>query len=224
MRTFTRTLLAVAWKDLAAEWRSREILSATLVFSILVIFIYNFALDLEVTLQSDLAAGILWVTFVFAGTLGLNRSMSMEKDRGGLDGLLLAPVDRSAIFFGKMTANLVIMLVVAIVVVPVFSLLYTINLILPGVILVILLGSVGYTAVGTLLAAMAVQARTRDMLLPILLFPVALPLLVAAVKATAAFLSPSVTNSAVPWLNLLIAYDVIFLVIAWLVFDFVVEE
>jgi len=224
MGTFTRTLLAVAWKDLAAEWRSREILSATLVFSILVIFIYNFALDLEVTLQSDLAAGILWVTFVFAGTLGLNRSMSMEKDRGGLDGLLLAPVDRSAIFFGKMTANLVIMLVVAIVVVPVFSLLYTINLILPGVILVILLGSVGYTAVGTLLAAMAVQARTRDMLLPILLFPVALPLLVAAVKATAAFLSPSVTNSAVPWLNLLIAYDVIFLVIAWLVFDFVVEE
>jgi heme exporter protein B len=224
MKSFTRTLLAVAWKDLAAEWRSREILSATLVFSILVIFIYNFALDLEVTLQSDLAAGILWVTFVFAGTLGLNRSMAMEKDRGGLDGLLLAPVDRSAIFFGKMAANLVILWMVAIIVVPIFSLLYSINLIQPGVGLVILLGSVGYTAVGTLLAAMAVQARTRDMLLPILLFPVALPLLVAAVKATAAFLAPSIINSPAPWLDLLIAYDVIFLVIAWLVFDFVVEE
>ena len=224
MSTFTRTLLAVAWKDLAAEWRSREILSAMLVFSILVIFIYNFALDLEVTLQSDLAAGILWVTLVFAGTLGLNRSMSIEKDRGGLDGLLLAPVDRSAIFFGKMSANLVIMLAVAIVVVPVFSLLYTISLIKPGVLLIIVLGSVGYTAVGTLLAAMAVQARTRDMLLPILLFPVAIPLLVAAVKATAAFLVPSVTDSATPWLNLLIVYDVVFLVVAWLVFDFVVEE
>ncbi|MGD0707884.1 MAG: heme exporter protein CcmB [Anaerolineaceae bacterium] len=224
MNSFTRTLLAVAWKDLAAEWRSREILSATLVFSILVIFIYNFALDLEVTLQSDLAAGILWVTFVFAGTLGLNRSMAMEKDRGGLDGLLLAPVDRSAIFFGKMTANLVIMWVVAAFVVPIFSLLYTINLIQPGVILVILLGTAGYTAVGTLLAAMSVQGRTRDMLLPILLFPVALPLLVSAVKATAAFLAPSVTNSVAPWLDLLVVYDVIFLVVAWLVFDFIVEE
>jgi heme exporter protein B len=224
MNSFTRTLLAVAWKDLAAEWRSREILSATLVFSILVIFIYNFALDLEVNLQSDLAAGILWVTFVFAGTLGLNRSMAMEKDRGGLDGLLLAPVDRSAIFFGKMTANLIIMWVVTAFVVPIFSLLYTIDLIQPGVLLVILLGSLGYTAVGTLLAAMSIQARTRDMLLPILLFPVALPLLVAAVKATAAFLAPSVTNSAAPWLDLLVADDVIFLVVAWLVFDFVVEE
>jgi len=224
MSSFTRTLFAITWKDLAAEWRSREILSATLVFSILVIFIYNFALDLEVTLQSDLAAGILWITFVFTGTLGLNRSMAMEKDRGGLDGLLLAPVDRSAIFFGKMVANLVIMWVVAVIVVPIFSLLYSIDLIQPGVGLVILLGSVGYTEVGTLLAAMAVQARTRDMLLPILLFPVALPLLVAAVKATAAFLAPSVVNSVAPWLDLLIAYDVIFLVVAWLVFDFVVEE
>ena len=115
--------------------------------------------------------------------------MAVEKDRGCLDGLLLAPVDRTAIYFGKTLANLVFMLLVAAIVLPVYSVLYNVNLFNPGLLLVILLGSVGYVAVGTLLASMAVQARTRDILLPILLFPVIIPLLVAAVKASSGLLA-----------------------------------
>ncbi len=221
---FLRAMAAVVWKDLAAELRSRELLSAMLVFALLVILIFNFALELDATARANVTSGVLWVTFVFAGTLGLNRSMAVEKDRGCLDGLLLAPVDRSAIYFGKAIGNLVFMLVMAAIVLPVYSLLYNINALQPGLLLVVLLGSIGYVAVGTLLASMAVQARTRDMLLPILLFPVAIPVLVAAVKASSGYLQGLAMSDIWPWLNLLIVYDVIFVAIAFMVFDYVVEE
>lgn len=186
--SFLRSIGAIVWKDLAAEMRSRELLSAMLVFALLVILIFNYALELDVKARSTITAGVLWVTFAFAGTLGLNRSMATEKDRGCMDGLLLAPVDRSAIYFGKAIGNLIFMFVVEIIVLPVYSVLYNVNLFHPGLLAVILLGSLGYVAVGTLLASMTVQTRTRDVLLPILLFPLAIPVLIAAVKASGGFL------------------------------------
>ncbi|MGW8224557.1 MAG: heme exporter protein CcmB [Anaerolineales bacterium] len=223
---FIRAMGAVVWKDLSAELRSRELISAMLVFALLVILIFNFALDLDPATRREptITAGVLWVIFVFAGTLGLNRSMAVEKDRGCMDGLLLAPVDRSAIYFGKVLGNLVFMLMVEIIVLPIYSLLYNVNLFNPGLLLVILLGSMGYVAVGTLLAAMAVQARTRDILLPILLFPVVLPVILASVKASTGFLDGSEMDLIRPWLNLLIVYDIIFSAVAFMVFDYVVEE
>src|SRR5512137_1718517 len=135
---FFRSLAAIIWKDLAAELRSRELLSAMLVFALLVILIFNFALELDAQARSTVTAGVIWVTFAFAGTLGLNRSMAMEKDRGCLDGLLLAPVDRSAIYFGKVLGNLIFMFVVEAIVLPVYSVLYNVNLFQPGLIIVIL--------------------------------------------------------------------------------------
>ena len=221
---FFSAMSAVVWKDLAAEMRSREVISAMLVFSILVILIFNFALELDPLTRSSVTSGVLWVTLVFAGTLGLNRSMAVEKDRGCLDGLLLAPVDRTAIYFGKTLGNWIFMLIVAAIVLPLYSVLYNTNLIQLGLILVILLGTIGYAAVGTLLAAMAVQARTRDILLPILLFPVIIPAMIASVKASGGFLQGLEWADIQPWLNLLIAYDVIFIAAAFMVFDFVVEE
>jgi heme exporter protein B len=222
--SYWRAMLAVIWKDLAAELRSREVLTSMLVFALLVILIFNFALELQPGLQKALTSGILWVTFAFAGTLGLNRSMAMEKDRGCLDGLLLAPVDRSAIFFGKALSNLIFMLIVAAIILPLFSLLYNVNLLNPGLILVILLGSVGYVAVGTLLSTMAVQTRTRDVMLPILLFPLVIPVLISAIKGSSGFLEGLEMVEIIPWLNLLIVYDVIFIAVAFMVFDYVVEE
>src|SRR5262245_28324021 len=186
---FIKAISAVLWKDLQAEFRSREIFSSMLVFSLLIILIFNFALELDVKTRQSVTSGVLWSTFAFAGTLGLNRSMAIEKDRDCLDGLLLAPVDRSAIFFGKVISNLVFMSIVEAIVLPVYSVLYNINLFQPGLLMVILLGSIGYVAVGTLLAAMSVQTRTRDMLLPILLFPVAIPVLLSAVKASSGLLA-----------------------------------
>jgi len=221
---FLRAMLAVVWKDMAAELRSRELLSAMLVFALLVILIFNFALELDTKTRSTVTAGVLWVTFAFAGTLGLNRSMAMEKDRGCLDGLLLAPVDRSAIYFGKAIGNLIFMLIVEMIVLPVYSVLYNTNLFNPGLLLVILLGSIGYVAVGTLLSSMAVQTRTRDVLLPILLFPVVIPVFIAAVKASSGFLLGVEMAEIQPWLTLLVVYDVIFTAVAFMVFDYVVEE
>ena len=195
-----------------------------LVFALLVILVFNFALELDVAARQTATSGVLWVTFAFAGTLGLNRSMAVERDRGCLDGLLLAPVDRSALYFGKALGNLAFMLIIEAIVLPIYSILYNVNLLHPGLIGIVLLGSIGYAAVGTLLASMAVQARTRDVLLPILLFPVVLPVLVSAVKATNAVLLGLEAAEVWPWLNLLIAYDVIFTAAAFMLFEFVVEE
>ncbi|OJX41200.1 MAG: cytochrome C biogenesis protein [Chloroflexi bacterium 44-23] len=222
--SFIKALSAVIWKDLMTELRSKELISGMLVFSLLVIFIFNFSLEMDARTRNSVTAGVIWVTLIFAGTIGLNRSMAVEKDRGCLDGLLLAPVDRTAIYFGKSIANLIFMLIVAAIILPVYSLLYNNNVISLGLILVILLGSEGYVAVGTLLSSMAVQARTRDILLPILLFPVIIPILIAAVKASNGFLNGVPFNELMTWIYLLIAYDVIFTSVAFMVFDAIVEE
>ncbi len=224
MKSYLNAVRAVIWKDLTAEWRTRENLSAMLVFALLVILIFNFALELDIQAQESLSAGVLWATFIFAGTIGLNRSMAVEKDRGCLDGMLLAPVDRSVIYFGKAIGNLIFMLLVEIIVLPVYSFLYQVPVFQPGFLLVVLLGSIGYVAVGTLLATMVIQVRTRDILLPILLFPLTLPVIIAAVKASQGFLQMVPLNEISAWLNLLIVYDLIFTSVAFMVFDFVVEE
>ncbi len=221
---FFKAVSAVVWKDLQAEFRSRELFSAMLVFSLLIILIFNFALELDIKTRQSVTAGVLWATFAFAGTLGLNRSMAIEKDRGCLDGLLLAPVDRSAIYFGKVISNLAFMLIVEVIVLPVYSVLYNINLFQPGLLLVILLGSIGYVGVGTLLSTMSVQTRTRDILLPILLFPVVIPVLLAAVKASSGYLTGAEFSEILLPINLLITYDIIFIALAFMVFDSVVEE
>jgi len=221
---FLRAVGAVIWKDILAEYRSWELVSAMTVFSLLVIIIFNFALDLDYKMRQSITAGVLWTTFAFAGTLGLNRSMSVEKDRGCLDGLLLAPVDRSAIYFGKAISNLLFMLIVEVVVLPVYSILYGVNLFLPGLLGVILLGSIGYVGVGTLLATMSVQTRTRDILLSILLFPVILPVLLPAIIASNGFLANAEISEFLFPLSILITYDIIFVAVAFMVFDNVVEE
>jgi heme exporter protein B len=224
IRNYLRSVGAIVWKDLASELRSRELLSSMLVFAMLVIIIFNFALEIEPSTRRSVTSGVLWATFAFAGTLGLNRSMAIEKDRGCLDGLLLAPVDRSAIYFGKALSNLAFMSIVEVIVLPVYSVLYNVNVLRIDLIGVILLGSIGYIAAGTLLATMSVQTRTRDMLLPILLFPVILPTLIASVKASSGILQSLGIEHILPWLNLLIGYDIILVAIAFMVFDYVVEE
>jgi heme exporter protein B len=224
MKTFLRSVGAIVWKDLKTEWRTRENLSAMLVFALLVILIFNFSLELDLRARESLAGGVLWATFIFAGTIGLNRSLAVEKDRGCLDGLLLAPVDRSAIFVGKAIGNLFFMLLVEAIVLPVFSFLYSISVFQPGFLGVVLLGSIGYSAVGTLLSTMVVQTRTRDILLPILLFPLTLPVVIAAVRASQGFIQGLPLNEFTVWINILVAYDLIFLAVAIMIFDYILEE
>lgn len=222
---FFKSMWAVVWKDLKSEGRSLQLLSAMWIFSFLVILIFNFAFELNVRERTNVASGILWVAFVFAGTLGLNRSMAVEKDRGCLDGLLLAPVDRSVIFFGKVIGNLLFMFMVELPVFLLFAVFYNYFEVFHwGVLLVTVLGSVGYTVVGTFLSSMSAQSRSRDVLLPILLFPVVLPIIINAVRASSYFLQGQDLAYIWPSLRMLIVFDVIFFALGFMLFDFIVEE
>src|SRR5262249_21741625 len=149
---------------------------------------------------------------------------AQEKDRGSLDGLLLAPVDRSALYFGKALGNLLFVVAIQVVMLPIFTVLFDVNMMQPWLLVVTLLGSVGYSAVGTLLASLTVHNRARDVMLPILLFPVAVPVLIGAVRATSGILTAADWADVSPWVNLLLVYDVIFVAVAFMLFEYVVEE
>ena len=219
-----RSILLIVRKDFAIERRSRPMLTAMLVFSLLVVLIFNFALELDARARLNTTAGILWSTFAFAGTLGLNRSMALEAENKSMDGLLTAPIERSAIFFGKFIGNLLFMVIVEAITLPIYSILYNVNLFEPRLLGVVLLGSIGYAGVGTLLSSMAVQTRTRDLLLPVLLFPIVIPLLVAAVRASSGILNGSALDFILPSVNLMIVFDLVMLALAYMFFDYIVEE
>jgi heme exporter protein B len=224
--SYLRKILAIVWKDIVAELRTKEMFSAMFVFAVLVIVVFVFAFDLRVVGEQvqQVAPGTLWVAFAFSGVLGLNRAFVMEKDRGCLEGLLLAPVDHTAIYFGKMVSTVLFMLVVEAVMLPVFTAFFGVNLFDLRLILTIVLGTVGFAGVGTLLSAMTAQTRAREVLLPILLLPVAAPVLIFAVKATAGVLDGQPTSEIAFWLRLLVAFDLIFPAVAFMTFDYVVKE
>ncbi len=224
MRAFLGAIGAIAGKDLRAELRAKETISAMLLFAVLATLIFSFALELDRAARETAVSGVLWVTLVFAGMLGLNRSIGQEKDRGSFDGLLLAPIERSAIYFGKMLANLALMLIVGLVMIPLFTVLFSFVLFKPALVGVMILGIIGFAAVGTLLASMTVHTRAREMMLPILLLPVALPVVMASVRATTDILADQPPDMWIMWPQMLLAYDVIFLAIAYMLFDYVVEE
>jgi heme exporter protein B len=223
--SYLRKVFAIVAKDVVAELRTREMLSSMFVFSLIVILIFNFAFDLRAENQRTLAPGVLWVAIAFAGMLGLSRSFIMEKDRGSMEGLLLTPVDRSAIFLGKMLGNLLFIAVVEVVILPIFMVLFNLSAgDLPALAGVMLLGTIGFAGVGTLFSAMAVHTRAREVLLPILLFPVVIPVMLAAVKLTAAILDQVSFSEVQNWFSLLVAFDLIFMALSFILFDYVMEE
>jgi heme exporter protein B len=222
--SFARKIMAIVHKDVITELRTKEMFSSMLVFSLIAVFIFNIALDLSAANPLDTTPGLLWVTIAFAGTLGLNRSLALEQENRCIDGLLLAPMDRSAIFFGKALGNLLFMIIVELVVVPVFAVLFNVPLLRISVLGVVFLGTLGYAAVGTLFSTMAVNTRAREVMLPILLLPVSVPIFISAVNATGGFLAGDPLNDVAGWLQLLVAYDAIIIAISFMTFDFVVEE
>jgi heme exporter protein B len=222
--SFFRKVWAILVKDMAAELHTREMISAMLVFSVLALLIFSFALDLRGATARAAAPGVLWATVAFAGTLGLSRSLAREQQAGCMDGLLLAPVDRSAIFFGKALGNAILMGLVEVVLLPLFSALFGVPLLRPGVLLVTALGTLGYAAVGTLLAAIAVNTRAREVMLPIMLLPLAIPALIASVRATGVLVEGGALGYAMAWVRLLVVYDLIIVAVALLTFGYVLEE
>jgi heme exporter protein B len=219
-----RPVWVLVWKDILLELRSRDLVISVLVFGLVVVVIFNFALSVNAQRATVLAPGIFWVAFSFAGVLAMNRAFVREREQGGLEGLLLTPVSRDSIFLGKAAASFLFMLLVEVILLPIFAALLSFSALSVTLIATIVLATVGFALVGTLFSAIAVQTRSREIMLPVLFFPVILPVIVGAVEASKQAIGGEVVVGVGHWLPLLGAFDALFLVICPWVFSFVVEE
>ncbi len=221
-RVFTAQVLAILWKDVRCELRSRQTWTGMALFALLVFVIFNFAFDLRVDNTAAVVPGALWVAFVFASLLGLGRTIAAEREQGSMDRLLLCPVDRKAIYLAKLLGNMLCIGIVEIVALPIFAVLFNVPFFTGALIPIVLLGTLGVATIGTLFSAMAAATQARELLLPLLVFPLIVPVVIGAVRATGALMVPAANEP--PWLGLLAAFDVIFLSISIVTFEYVIEE
>ena len=224
MSTLRATAILVA-KELRLEFRTRELLSATIVFALVVVVLFSFAFDPTAAESRRYGPGLLWISFLFAGSLMLNPSFARERLNDTIDALRMAPISPFAILSAKMLANFIFMSVVEVVLVPVFSVLYNVSLagVAGRLILVLALGTIGLTVTGTVFSAISSHARLRELLLPLLLLPILTPLLIAAVEATASLLveDPDLDRT---WVALLAGFDIVFRIAPWILCDYLIEE
>ena len=224
---FLRSALLVLWKDFAIEAKSLEVLSTTLFFAIGCVVVFAFALVKDGQAPPDAAAAILWIAILFAGTLALGRTFERERYAETLRALLMAPAPRPAIYVGKLLGVLCLLGIAEILLVPAIALLFSAPLFARPVLLILLLsaGTLGFAAVGTLFAAMLMRARTRDVLLPILLYPITIPVIIAGVRGTSALVaSPIDVATATMWLSILVAFDVVFITLSLWTFEPLMTE
>jgi heme exporter protein B len=222
-----RPAAAILRKDLLLEWRVKESVPAMTLFSVTVYVLFHFGLDRS-SLDGDLAAGVLWVTLLLAAVIGVTRLFAAEREQGGIDALLLAPVDRTALFLAKASALFLFLVAVEIVAVPAFGLLLLgpgLGGALPELPLILVLGDLGIAAVGALVAALAAETRARELIVPLLLLPLLVPLLISCAQATEPLLRPEQGPEDLGrWLGLLTLYDVVFVLVSIAVFDFLLED
>jgi len=222
-----KNIITIVKKDLKLEFRKRESLTSMLFFGILVLVILNIAIGIGQNIAPSISGGILWVAVIFAAVLGLDRVFSNEKENRCIDGLLLSPIEPETIFIAKMAVNLIFMIIVELIIIPIFIVLYNSSITLenlPMFIAIVLLLNIGFSAVGTLLSAISSGTRRNDIMLPILLFPILIPLIAATVKATSELLSGSPVEKYSQWLYLTLAFDLIFFGSSYLLFEHVIKE
>lgn len=225
-RTELSRAAALAWKDLTAERRTKANFNSVVFLAGMILLLFGFAFGPDANALRAAAAGVLWLTVLFSGVLAFNRSYQLELDGGALEQLLLYPGSRKTIFLGKLVANLAFVLLVEAILVPLAAVLYDLPLAkpFPGLAGVLLLGTVGFVTLGTFYAAMASRVRAREVLLPLLLFPMLVPVVVASVEATSAILAGDPMGDAGAWLRLLVVFDAIFFTASLLAFEHVIDE
>jgi heme exporter protein B len=224
MRLVRQTWLLLR-KDLLLELRRRESLMTMFFFGALLLFVFNFSFELSPARVGELAPALLWLAFLFTGTLGLTQLFEAERGNHCLDGLLMSPVDRGALFLAKTCFNIVLMVLVELTVMPLFWILFSLPSWrpLPALLLIAFLGTIGFCVLGTILSAATLKARARELLLPLVLFPLMIPLILATIRCMEALLRLGELGDSLPWLRLLIGFDVIFLTVGILIFDWVVD-
>ena len=223
---FMRQAGAILAKDLKTEWRAREVFTSMFVFTVLVVVVFQFTIGSNPALIREVAAGVLWVALLFATVIGLQRAVQVEGEEDCLQGVLLAVQDRSALFLAKALANMIYLLVVSGCILPLFALWFRIDLTasLPALGVILALGIVGLSVLGTLFSLIVLNIRMREVMLPLLFLPVSVPLLIAAVYATGDLIDGKTLADIRDYVILITVFDVVFLVLAVLVFDYVVEE
>jgi heme exporter protein B len=213
--------MAIIRKDLRAELRTRELVNSMLLFALLSILVFSFALELDRRTRQEAVNGVLWVTIIYASILGLNRSLATEKEQGSLDAMMIAPIGRVAIYAGKLFGNFLFTLVIGLLLLPLMTVLFNMTLIKPALVMLMALGILGLSAVGTLLATMTVQTRSRETLLPIAMMPVALPILMVVVSASSNIMDG---RSGGGWISTLIFIDIVYLLLGAFMFEHVIED
>jgi len=226
MNQYMRQIGTLVWKDFVTELKTRELFTAMFIFSLLVIIIFIFSIDLSIVKANEVGPGVLWVAFLFSGTIGLNRSFMLEQENGCLQGLMLMPVDRTVLYFGKLISNLCFLLTMEIFILPMFMVFFNVNILphLMPLLFVILLGTVGFCAIGTLLASLSSNLKTREIMLPILLYPLMVPVIIGAVKMTGRVLDGEPLSAMMNWVGLVAAFDIIYIAVSIMTIDHVLEE
>jgi heme exporter protein B len=224
--TFFKQAGAIFWKDVLTEFRTKDALTSMLLFGLLVILMFHFAFEPDSLEIERYGAGLLWMTFVFAGMLGMNRTFAGERENDSLQGLMLAPISWGAIYLGKMLASLLFMLIAEAVILSCFAVFFNFDL-LPRIgwmLMITLLGTLGFASVGTIVAAISMNTRMSEVMLPILLLPIALPVVIGAVESTAAIFTDPPGEGLAFWFRFLIVFNIIFVTLPLMLFDFVLEE
>ena len=226
MNQYLTQVKAIIWKDFITELKTRELFSSMFVFALLVMLIFIFSINLSLVKANQVGPGVLWVAILFAGTLGLNRSFALEKENGCLQGLMLAPVDRSAIFFGKMLSNLIFLSIMEAFLLPVFMIFFNVEVWshLVPLVAVLLMGTIGFSALGTLLSSLSSNLKTREIMLPILLYPLMVPVVIGAVRLTGQILDGKSLADMMNWVGLILCFDIIYIGVSIMTIDHILEE
>ena len=223
-----RESLAVIWaigrKDLLLETRNKDIIVAVSVFALLVLMIFTFAIDINQVNAKLTGPGILWASIAFAGVTGLNRAFALELEGNTLEALMLAPISRDLIYAGKMFGNFLFITAAQIIVIPIFAVLFNLTVLRWEMLVVSLLTTIGFSAIGTLFAAMTIRVRAREVMLPLLFLPVVTPLIMAAVESTSHVVNDSSWPEIYQWVQLAIAFDIAFIVISAFIFQQILED
>ncbi|MBN1997062.1 heme exporter protein CcmB [candidate division KSB1 bacterium] len=219
-------IFAIIRKDLLMELRDKQVISSMLVFSLIVVVIFNFVFEPGDSQTKLTIPGVLWVLIIFAGNLGLARSFGREREQGGIQGLILCPIDKSYIYIAKVIVNIFFMMLVEAITLPIFWVLFDMSpdINFPALLLVLFLGTTGFAAVGTIFSAISAHTKSSEVMLPILLFPVSVPVVLAASKSTAKILAGSSLGEISGWIKMLIGFDAVFLIACFLLYEYVFEE
>jgi len=219
-------MFAVIWKDVLLESRTRETLFSLFTLGVLILLVFNFAIDAEPDEVRSMAPGILWIAILFSAVLGLGRTFVIERENGCMTALLLAPVDRGALFVAKLAVNVLLLLLFETMLLPVFAVFFrgdVVEHVLP-LSLVLVGGTLGLAATGTLFALAALGTRARELMLPLIVLPLQIPLLIAAVQCTGLVLDGRALLDLGAWGHLLVTFDVLFITVGWLAFEFILVD